>query len=55
MNRRHLFRVHVFRDHVFRDLMTRYPANDRRERRQLLFLVGAVAALALVMTVALFA
>ena len=41
--------------HVFRNLMTRYPANDRQERRQLLFLISAVAALILVMMAALFA
>jgi hypothetical protein len=41
--------------HVFRDLMTRYPANDRQERRQMLFLMTALAALALVMMAALFA
>ena len=41
--------------HVFRDLMTRYPANDRQERRQLLFLITALAALILVMMWASFA
>jgi hypothetical protein len=41
--------------HVFRDLMTRYPANDRQERRQLVFLITALAALVLVMMSALLA
>jgi hypothetical protein len=41
--------------HVFRDLMTRYPANDREARRQLLFLIAALAALIFVMMSALFA
>ncbi len=41
--------------HVFRDLMTRYPANDREARRQLLFLTTALAALVLVMMATLFA
>jgi len=35
--------------HVFRDLMTRYPADDRQERRQLIFLVVALLALTLIL------
>lgn len=41
--------------HVFRDIMTRYPADERQERRQLLLLMSALAALVLVMAASLFA
>lgn len=43
------------RRHVFRELMTRYPADDRQERRQLVFLVAALLALALAMLATSFA
>ncbi|MDI1265022.1 MAG: hypothetical protein PS018_17365 [bacterium] len=43
------------RRHVFRDLMTRYPADDRQERRQLVFVVAALVVLALAMLATAFA
>ena len=42
------------RRHVFRELMTRYPANERQERRQLIFLIAAGLLLALAMLIGLF-
>jgi hypothetical protein len=40
--------------HVFRELMTRYPANGRQERRQLIFLIAAGLLLSLTMLMSLF-
>lgn len=40
--------------HVFRELMTRYPANERQERRQLLLLIAAGLLLGLTMLTSLF-
>jgi hypothetical protein len=40
--------------HVFRELMTRYPANERQERRQLIFLIAAGLLLSLTMLASLF-
>jgi hypothetical protein len=40
--------------HVFRELMTRYPANEREERRQLIFLIAAALLLSLMMLMSLF-
>lgn len=43
------------RRHVFRELMTRYPADDRQERRQLVFVIAALVVLALAMLATAFA
>lgn len=51
---RRMLRMAMPRRHVFRDLMTRYPADDRQERRQLIFLVAALLVLTFVLLASVF-
>jgi hypothetical protein len=49
-----MLRMAMPRRHVFRDLMTRYPVDDRQERRQLIFLVAALLVLTFVLLASVF-